>query len=457
MTATKYTFKDDKFNLKGFSERLERFLLVEHNFVEGSLVVSLNAPFGAGKSMFLQMWKDDLETRRGNDASLPQVILLNAWESDYCGDPLLSIVTALLDALESSKDKDHQKSGLKLREAAKDVAWFTTGMANNLVSHWTGLNPIDAGEFAEGKRKSKKPIISDFISLYEERTKALGNLKSSLETSFNGEAPKAFVFVDELDRCRPDFAITYLETIKHIFDIRGLVFILAVDYPHLASSAKALFGMDLNFHEYYRKFVQRTVTFPKQAQDNLSNLIGFYIKKYLEREGTRLSLMKIDEGLLAQSTELGTALNMTPRQIQEAFRIIGHVVSGDQKNRGQLYWCIGCGTVLMAFLKIARPELYQSIGSGDASYTEVGQFLKNHISHRYAFWWFEIFATGYEQNDEQKSLPVIEKALRELGYLAKGDTFNSHALLGHFYSGWGNTTESRIRQIYYKIENAVTF
>ena len=33
--------------------------------------------------------------------------------------------------------------------------------------------------------------------------------------------------IDELDRCRPDYAITYLETIKHIFSIKGTAFVLA--------------------------------------------------------------------------------------------------------------------------------------------------------------------------------------------------------------------------------------
>ena len=54
----KLTFDEhDKLGLKPFSQNLERFLMVEHNFVEGGLVVGLNAPFGAGKTTYLSMWK----------------------------------------------------------------------------------------------------------------------------------------------------------------------------------------------------------------------------------------------------------------------------------------------------------------------------------------------------------------------------------------------------------------
>jgi len=62
--------KNDKLGLKPFSEKLEKFLIVEHNFIEGSLVVSLNAPFGAGKTYFLSMWKSDVDKRRETDSAL---------------------------------------------------------------------------------------------------------------------------------------------------------------------------------------------------------------------------------------------------------------------------------------------------------------------------------------------------------------------------------------------------
>ena len=72
--------------------------------------------------------------------------------------------------------------------------------------------------------------------------RALQKLRDTLREVFGGDSPKAFLFVDELDRCRPDYAINYLETIKHVFDVHGLVFVLAVDYEQLECSAKALFG-----------------------------------------------------------------------------------------------------------------------------------------------------------------------------------------------------------------------
>jgi KAP family P-loop domain len=183
--TTQLTFvATDKLDLKPFREKLEKFLIVEHDFVEGSLVVSLNAPFGAGKTTFLSMWKSDLDTRRASDPAIPKVITVNAWESDYCGDPLLSIVNGLIKSVSTDESSTEFKDADKLREAAKDVGWFATGLANKLVSNWTGLDPAEAGKFTEEKKQNRKPKIPDFVSLYDERTKAFGKHQRCFKRSF---------------------------------------------------------------------------------------------------------------------------------------------------------------------------------------------------------------------------------------------------------------------------------
>jgi KAP family P-loop domain len=89
------TFDKDLLDLRPFTERLERFIEIERQFIEGSLVVALSSRFGSGKTTFFQMWKADLESRR-EEQNTPLVISLNAWESDYYGDPLFAIISGLV-------------------------------------------------------------------------------------------------------------------------------------------------------------------------------------------------------------------------------------------------------------------------------------------------------------------------------------------------------------------------
>jgi KAP family P-loop domain len=454
----KLTFdQHDKLGLKPFSEKLERFLMVEHDFVEGGLAVALIAPFGAGKTTFLSMWKTDLDKRRESNPAIPSAIFINAWESDYYGDPFLSVVSGLIRPTGGEETTQNSKSAARLHEAAKDVGWFVTGLANNLVSHWTGIDPVSAGELAEDKKQNRQLRIPDFVTLYTERTKALEKLKNTLREVFGGDVPKAFLFVDELDRCRPDYAISYLETIKHVFDIHGLVFVLAVDYDQLECSAKSLFDTELKFSDYFRKFVQRMISLPEPSEINLQNLARHYVECYFEKQGKRTSLMGDLPYRIKDIVQLIGALRMPPRQIQETFRIIGHTVAGDSSRAGRLLWCLGVGVILMSALKVAEPKMYHLIGRREASHEDVGRFLIRLLSKGNPHWWFCIYIIGIGTNDENPKVN-IEKLFKDLGFLSDGGLPALTKELSQFASGWGHHHwTDRWKQIYENIETANTY
>ncbi|MBN2238076.1 MAG: hypothetical protein JW729_10985, partial [Bacteroidales bacterium] len=59
MNITK--FENDLLELRPFADRLKKFIEIEHQFVDGSLVIALSSKFGSGKTTFFQMWKTDLD------------------------------------------------------------------------------------------------------------------------------------------------------------------------------------------------------------------------------------------------------------------------------------------------------------------------------------------------------------------------------------------------------------
>ncbi|WP_249118541.1 P-loop NTPase fold protein [Pseudoalteromonas sp. NEC-BIFX-2020_015] len=84
-------------------------------------------------------------------------------------------------------------------------------------------------------------------------------VKYSIEKPKNGlraTAPDypAFIFIDELDRCRPTYAVEMLEAIKHIFDIEGLVIVVSTHTEELQHTIKALYGSDFNATDYLKRF-----------------------------------------------------------------------------------------------------------------------------------------------------------------------------------------------------------
>ena len=196
-------FEEDLFGLGDFAHRLEKFIATENDYVEGSLVIALTSKYGSGKTTFLEMWKDSLEQEEG--VNKPLVISLNAWESDYYGDPLFAIISALVDSLQTKG-----KSVNELINAAKDIGWFATAIGNQIVNKVTGIDAVAAGELAErkkGERENNSQIIPDSFSIYQERKAAMEALKTEIESFVSASEPKVLFLVDELDRCRPDYAI----------------------------------------------------------------------------------------------------------------------------------------------------------------------------------------------------------------------------------------------------------
>lgn len=149
--AEKKTFKDfDKLGLESFADKLTDYLLTEYRFVDGSYVLSLNSEFGSGKTTFLQMWQNKLASSEGS----PRVVYLNAWESDFQGDSLLALVSALLDRVEG---KETQKGEVKsekvesIKETAGKLCRFGLSIGNDVVQKVAGIDFIKAGEYAERK------------------------------------------------------------------------------------------------------------------------------------------------------------------------------------------------------------------------------------------------------------------------------------------------------------------
>ncbi|MCX0443707.1 KAP family NTPase [Aeromonas veronii] len=65
------------------------------------------------------------------------------------------------------------------------------------------------------------------------------------------------MLIDELDRCRPSYAVEMLETIKHIFDIPKVVFVLATDTEQLQHAIKVIYGGGFDAQTYLGRFFKR--------------------------------------------------------------------------------------------------------------------------------------------------------------------------------------------------------
>ncbi|WP_421295629.1 KAP family P-loop NTPase fold protein [Aeromonas sp. 604534] len=118
----------------------------------------------------------------------------------------------------------------------------------------------------EGEDADK--LVDTLCSNHKERYESIQFLKQEIRQWVEGAVGlsegeldyPAFILIDELDRCRPSYAVEMLETIKHIFDIPGVVFVLATDTEQLQHAIKVIYGDGFDAESYLGRFFHRRFT-----------------------------------------------------------------------------------------------------------------------------------------------------------------------------------------------------
>ena len=215
-------------------------------------------------------------------------IEFNAWESDFAEDPLVAVIAELDQA--SKAEAGIEKSFAKVRKGAVHLIKRIVPVASKAIVK------IDLDKEHKALKKSySKALFDEQISSYSTYKDGLKNFHVELEDyakkvakSKGNEYPIIF-FIDELDRCRPSFAVELLERIKHLFNIPGIVFVLAYDKPQLGSSIQTIFGHDMDVDGYLRRFVDLEFKLPKPSTENFVKLLleKYELEPYFEKRNSR--------------------------------------------------------------------------------------------------------------------------------------------------------------------------
>lgn len=291
-------WEGDLWGRKYLGERLTNYV----DRLQCGAVLTLDARWGEGKTWFVKHWQKHLEHTDHN------VIYLDAFANDYLDDPFLLITSEITNIL--SKDKKTKKNVENLIELSASIG---TALLPSLpkVALTMGLHLIGAGFLGgllqQGYENAKdeveslteeasdriKESIQEKIARHEAEKKTLNDFKKYLtETVSKLDKPLVFI-IDELDRCRPDFAIRLIERIKHFFDTPKIVFVLVMNKTQLLQSIKTFYGYDSEIQgDYLEKFVDFTIQFPSNiAEYHYENII----KEQLFRVGELTSLDEVNE------------------------------------------------------------------------------------------------------------------------------------------------------------------
>lgn len=260
----------DIFRRQDFGERLANLI----DSTNDNPVFALDAKWGEGKSTFIKMWIDYVQTKREKKI---KVVYFDAFENDYQKDPFLTLASEIYSLI---ADEDAETKEIFKDKATAAVKSLMRGALK------IGVKVVTAGVIDGSDVESEVSnlisgqvdnVVADRFNHVQEDKLALVNFKDFLEdfsSNVGKESPIVFI-IDELDRCKPDFALELLEQVKHLFSVKGITFILVTNRLQLEEMIKHKYGAGVDATNYLHKFINVWLALPKDSSDHHDDGVNF--------------------------------------------------------------------------------------------------------------------------------------------------------------------------------------
>lgn len=354
--------------LETLSDKIMNFNFVHNKYENLQNIFLIESGFGTGKTFFAKKLNEYLISKQINS------VYFSAWENDYEKEPFNIISKYILKELININNKiiEQTKDFIK-NKFLKIIKYFANkeydiSIGNSFVGEInTTFNPQ---EFIDNLKDTTDPI-QDF-------KKELQNLINKL---FNN---KLILIIDELDRCRPDYAMKLLEIIKHFFDIEGLIIICLANKCVLNNSIKSLYNFDnnnSNSEDYILKFFfDKIILSPIDYEQYI--ITTLFDKLHLKTNISKNLLTEINYSnnnfyFLKESILELTKVNNNKISCRELYCIIEKIVDFYNKfknDKKDIYW----NYVVKQISKIYFERSNRRINS--SSYDEFSINLMNEIT-----------------------------------------------------------------------------
>ena len=240
-------------------------------------------------------------------------------------------------------------------------------------------------EAIENITKGVTDIFENEVNEYAEKKKGIAEFRKSLSkfiADTNNGKPLIFI-VDELDRCRPDYAVAILEQIKHFFSVPNIVFVLSIDKEQLGNAVRGVYGSEqIDSEEYLRRFIDVEYSIPEPEAEKycnyLYNYFGFdeffksdFRRKHQELNYDGTEFIKISKILFKNST-------ISLRQQEKIFAHARLVLRSFPENN----YVFPSVFLLMIYIKIIDNDLYDKIRLKELSIKELQEEFFNIIKFK---------------------------------------------------------------------------
>jgi energy-coupling factor transporter ATP-binding protein EcfA2 len=340
------------------------------------LVISLDGKWGEGKTTFVKMWQGLLKEK-----GIPS-IYIDAFQNDYTEDAFISIASAITSYVEQHSAEPQKSSNF--RDKAKKVGIRLLSWTAKIGIKAATLGVIKESdietlsEIGDDVASDTSETISDLVrarlSEHSKSTELIQSFRESLTdlpaNLTNNKSGRLVIVIDELDRCKPSFAVEVLEKIKHLFAVKNVIFLLVMHKQQLEEAIRSVYGSNIDAHTYLQKFINVETSIPKRVDDQHSNDIEPYIKKLLQLH--EITTWGDDRNIVDSLFPLAQHFNLSLRQLEKVFTNLAIIYSTSGERHLRLVPII----VFIAVVKVVNPGAFENLLLGKISFSNLCEQLR---------------------------------------------------------------------------------
>ncbi len=364
----------DIFGAKQAGERLANVV----GNLDGHAVIALDGEWGTGKSVFVQQWAGRMRGRKH------PVVYFDAFAHDYLDDAFFPLLCHLIDATDGELVGSDRRQ--QVVAAACDLIRAMPKLLADLALQRcfgaTGKELRQTMEEIKNAERRPDALIEDRIRDYRMRMEYVTVFRKALTSAINSPGENLVFIIDELDRCRPSYALNILERIKHVFSADGVFFVLVAHLESLANMVSNAYGHTTErsmryLDKFYHLRVNVGSLFIEDARsgngharyiDYMNSQYGFGLGQDQYQTIVIWNLARIHDATLRDLERIVFHYHL----VRNALRGPTEYVS--ENDRNDLSVLVLPGLSVMRHLS---PDLYRSAASGDLGWKSAQMFLSH--------------------------------------------------------------------------------
>ena len=323
----------------------------------GSKCFAINGKWGVGKTFILtNQLEKQLEELPDENANNKYIVFhYNCWQYDYYEEPLVAIVSSMLDTINEKEEIIPKDIKAKIKGLLKTIGSALLLTVNDSVKAATKIDLERIVKFALDTKQAAEQEITD-TSKFDSNFIFKKTLKKLQETlTILAQRKTIIIVVDELDRCLPEYTIKVLERLHHVFEgVPNTQVVLSIDKSQLENIVEQTFGKNTQTDQYLSKFINFYINLDEgQMNQELFDIkFSYYVEQF---EYSNIATKK--EDIEEFKACIFNGMGMRERiQTIEKCNLIHSLLNTENAKKDYVFMCLELAFAVLKYWKIDYNE-----------------------------------------------------------------------------------------------------